>query len=81
VLSPPLCQPGLGLQGGTTPKGPIYVPVAVGVCGPGMSAPFSATAVTSSSTAIALTWNGTPLSAGAILYAYATNVPQVSLTL
>jgi len=81
VLSPPLCEADLGLQGGFTPTGPIYVPVTTGVCAPGTTAPYSATAVMSSSTAIALTWDGTPVNEPGLLEAYATGVPEVTLPL
>jgi hypothetical protein len=80
VLIPPPCMSGLGLQGGFSPTQPVYVPVTTGVCPPGTSAPFGATAVASSSTAIALTWDGTPISSSGELYAYANDVPQVTLT-
>jgi hypothetical protein len=81
VLAPPLCVTGLGLQGGSTPTQPIYVPVGTGVCGPGAESPnYSATAVTSSSDAIALTWNGSPIGSSGTLTAYAKNVPTVTLT-
>jgi hypothetical protein len=81
VVLVPQCQSGLGLQGGSAPIGAYYVPVTVGVCPPGENVPFTATAVTSSSTAIALTWNGTPIGTDAELYASGTNVPPVTLDL
>lgn len=81
VLIPPECEPGLGLQGGSAPTQPVFVPVTTGVCPPGEDAPISATAATSSSTSIALTWDGTAITANGSLYAYATGVPQVTLTL
>jgi len=81
LLAPPLCVTGLGLQGGSPPSQPIGVPVTTGFCGPGTVSPtYSSTAVTSSSDAIAVTWNGVPIGSSATLTAFAKNVPQAKLT-
>ncbi len=80
LLSPPGCVTSLALSGGSPPTVAIPVPASPGLCGPGTTgADFSVTATTSSSTALSLTWNGTPIGSPGILYAYAKGVPQVSV--
>lgn len=81
LLDPPLCDTGLGLQGGSPPTQPVAVPVSPGICGPGLAGPdYSSTAVMSSSDSISLTWNGSPIGSSGTLTAYAKNVPQATLT-
>jgi hypothetical protein len=81
VLVPPACSSSnFGLQGGVPPTAIVYYPVTTGVCSPGTDSPPSATALTSSSTTIALNWNGTPTTSAGELEAYATGVPTATVT-
>jgi hypothetical protein len=80
LLSPPGCVTGLGLAGGSPPTETVPVIVSPGLCGPGIAGPhYSVTSTSSSSTALSLTWNGTPIGSPGTLTAYAKGVPQVSV--